>query len=595
MASYFDLPTQQKTGAANIEAVPEEQRKELGCMSFLSPAVTQLLDDLGQEKSDSDSEEGNLSEDETKRIDEHTKKNEPPKTSQTRGSTTQISTTTSPLAPKQGNHSSDKKPARVKSPPARTGGSTSAKHKQPHMARFHSLRSMLFSNTIEDKMKTMSQKDCENEEAAADKWKSQHAQRQMHSRPKTPEKDEQEKEHGIGSRLKTRIRRMTSKEVPTMDSLKEDGPAHDFSDHDSTASSANEAEPYQWKPREADEESINHSDVEDLVRWVSRRDPPSDGEARMSRKAPLMSETRADSEHDSIGNSDVDELVHWVSRKSSGPETKQDHLSGYSDASTESDSDMSREQDSSDEEDADDLVRWISHREGPKAGPVRRNRDGTLNSPKTESCLSYDSDVPELGRWIKRHDGTSGESGATTPVHDLAEEEERGRPRSRDAPTGPQAKGHLTHEDVDDLVRWVSRNDSKQTSPPAHDQETQNLSQQEDAKKQQLGMTVDEGSLSHSDVKELIEHVKATDLSVQGSEPAIETLSSALPETGDLRAMRLRGHESEKSAALDHLKASRGEDKQARPVEDTKKGRKHRESLGDDDVNELIKWVSRKS
>jgi hypothetical protein len=592
MASYFDLPPQQNAAAANIEAVPEEQRKQLGRMSVLSPAVSQLLDDLGEDPSDSGSEEGSLSEPEdTKHPDKLTKRADASKSRHDKGPVTN-QLAKSALSPKREDRSPNSK-----SSPARTG-SGSPRPKQPHMARFHSLRSMLFSNTIEDKMKKMTQEDYEKEEAAANKWKSQHTQRQMPSRPKTPEKDAQGAPSGLGSRLKMSIRRMTTKDVPTMETLNEDGAAHDFSDHGSTASSDGEAEPYQWKPREADEESIDHSDVEDIVRWVSRRDPPSDGEARAS-KATAITLTEADTGHESMGDSDVDDLVHWASRKSLGPVDHHENHTGYSDASTESDSEMVKEDDdSSEDEDADDLVRWVSHRDGPTAGPVRQKRQ-SWNDSQAGSSISYDSDVPELGRWVRRHDGTSGESGATTPARGSLEvpepeEPERGRPRSREGPTRPSPKGHITHEDINELVSWVSRKDSKQQTPLEQDKEVAEIQGQEGRKKKQLGISVDEGSLSHSDVKDLIEHVKHPELAKENSS------KPGNPETSDLVQKRKEERKAEKFAAQDHLKESRDGSKQidredfGTTTEGLKKSRKQRDSLKDDDVDELVKWVSRR-
>jgi hypothetical protein len=573
MASYFELPPQQKAGAENIEAMPEEQRKHLGRMNVLSPAVTQLLDDLGQEDSDSDSEEGTQSETEdTKHVDKLTKRKDSTGLDTTKH-------TKSTLSPEKSERSPTKGSAEHRLTPTRSGGGGSSKPRQPHMARFHSLRSMLFSSTIEGKMKTMTQEDCAREEEAANKWKSQHSQRQMPNRPKTPEKDAQGKAHGIGSRLKTSLRRITTKEVPTMATLNEDGGAHDFSDHGSTASSDNEPEPYQWKPREADEESIDHSDVEELVRWVSRRDPPSDGEARAD-KAPNITLTKADSGHDSIGDSDVDDLVRWASRKSKSPgpeDTRQDLHSGYSDASTESDSELITSHDSSEDEDPDDLVRWISHRDGPTAGPVRQSS----NSPIPQK--RHDSDVPELSSWTTRKDAN------LTPPKPDAEEPERGRPLSREGPARPKPKGHITHDDINDLVKWVSRKDSKQ-SPPEHeeidplrrDSEIDPLQRVEDAKKQQLGMSVDEGSLSHSDVKELIEHVRSSSL-------GDDTPKLGEPERGDLKQFRTSERGVQADAAQEHLNKSRGGNMQEKGESE------HRGSLGDGDVDELVKWVSRKS
>jgi hypothetical protein len=567
MASYFDLPPQQKSGAANIEAVPEDQKKHLGRLNLLSPAVTQLLDNWGSEQSDSDSGEGSLSEKEETIPNKLNKKSRSGK-APLDSSTDFQKPAASLLSPKTTQQSTAKGAVQVKSPPTRASASESSKKSgQPHMARFHSLRSMLFFSNIEDKVKKMSHEDSEKEQAAATKWKNQHDRRQMHGQPKSPGNDAAGEEHGIGSRIKTRIRRMTSKEVPTMTTLNEDGGTHDFSDHDSTVSSNTEYKQYQWKPREADEESIDHSDVEDLVRWVSRRDPPSDGEARAAGKAPLFTVTKDDSDHESIGHSDVDDLVQWVSRKSSGPETEQDDRTGYTDASTESDSDMAKEQDSSDEEDADDLVRWISRRDGPTAGPVRGKQQDNSNTGSSKSHLEEESEVSELGHWIKRHDGSSGTSRTVNPTLDTPEEPERGRPLSRDGPSRPKQKGLVTNNNVNELVHEVSRRDSREQSPRTNDEEGKKLLRKEDAKKKKLGMTVDEGSLSHSDVKDPIEEVKSSDLVLQSLEPTVSAFSAVaqtrIPprpneaETGDLRQHRGNDPQVSEDRASNYLKASR--------------------------------------
>jgi hypothetical protein len=244
------------------------------------------------------------------------------------------------------------------------------------------------------------------------------------------------------------------------------------------------------------------------VTTKASRDAPSDGEGR---KGELV-ETKADSGHESLGNSDVDDLVRYASRRSVpqvGQDTRDQHT-GYSDASTESDSEPEKVS-SEEEENADELVRWISRRDGPGAGPVRRN----LQRPELDSDVEqhYDSDVPELGRWFKRHDGTSGESAATTPVRqsfDETEELERGRPRSRDS-MSTQDKRHMTYEDVDELVRWISRKDSKQQDAPIPESDDlATLKQNDEEKKQEIGMSIDQGSLSHADVEELVAHARKT-------------------------------------------------------------------------------------
>lgn len=514
MASYFDLPPQKAAAAASIDQVPEEERKQLGRMSLMSPAVSQLLEDLGNEHSDSSSEEGNLSEEEDlARLDR--KKSDTSSQSQQdkKNQHAEKAHEPSSLSPKRSSlkSSPSKGSGHVRLPPARPSAGGSAKKKPTHMARFHSLRSMLFQANIEDKMSTATKETCQKEEAAADMWKSQHEQRQMH-RPKTPEKEVPVKD-GITSRLKTSLRRMTSKEVPTLEKIREDGVTVEFDDHASTASSDNEDEPQHspWKQGDGDNESIHHSDVEDLVRWVSRRDPPSDGEAR---KGGIVQTTKEDSGHESLGNSDVEDLVRWVNRRSDTKEGQDHPPTRYSDVSTESDSELV--QNSSEEEEADDLVRWVSHRDGPRAGPVRRD----LERPEldSEGQQHYDSDVPELGRWFKRHDGTSGESGATTPAHERAymvDEEERGRPRSRDSGSSElQQQRHLTNDDVDKLVRWVSRKDSKQQeqSTLENDERIMEWKRQEEEKKKEQQLQPDtqmehRGSLANEDVDELVRWV----------------------------------------------------------------------------------------
>lgn len=501
----------------------------MGRTSLLSPAVIQLLDDLGDERSDSSSEEGSLSE-EADLSNISTKPNNSSRKDhqETQSQCPQTPPVPSSLSPRRGSHhSSPKGSGHVKLPPERAGSGGSAKHKHPHMARFHSLRSMLFSANLQDKMQTATQEDCQREEEAANKWKHQHEKRQMH-RPKTPEKDAQGKD-GLVPRIKTRIRRMTSRDSPTMGQISEDEVTK-FDDNASTASSDAEEEQYRTshRQRDADEESINHSDVEELVRWVSRRDPPSDGEAR---KSKLVERIQESSGHESLGESDVEELVRYASRRSDTKNERQ--RSGYSDVSTESDSELAVH--SSEDEDAEDLVRWISHRDGPHAGPVRRNlQTGDLD---WEVEKHYDSDVPELGRWFKRHDGTSGESAVTTPAHERRnplEEPERGRPRSRAESPVIEQKTHLSHDDVDELVRWVSRRESKQGDVGNDVQVTEFLQQQHE-KQQQLGMTVGQGSLSHSDVQDLVEHARKRS-GDQASEPTPSRPNDA--ETGDLRTLR---------------------------------------------------------
>ncbi|OWY46591.1 hypothetical protein AALT_g2574 [Alternaria alternata] len=592
MASYFDLPPSQKAApAASLDQIPQDQRKQLGRMnSLMSPAVTQILEGLGDDHSDSDSSEGDISEQEEQRSTQHTKKSlEPQRLSQDKqkhiaGQNPRPSS----LSPSRSSLKSGtgKSSIHSKTSSARGSGENSAKprQKQPHMARFHSLRSMLFQQRIEDQMKTVTQEDCQNEQNAADKWHKQHEERQMH-RTGTPEKDSSGKS-GIGSRLRMTVRRMTTKDAGNMEKIREDGAPVEFNDRASTASSDVEGE--QRNPYESDGESIDHSDVEELVRWVSRRDPPSDGERR---KDNSVVEAKEDSGHESLGPSDVDELVRFASRKSDAKETRSinDGHSGYSDASTESDSEL-REVSSDEEEDADDLVRWISHRDGPKAGPVRRNlQRAELDSDVGEH---YESDVPELGRWFKRHDGTSGESAASTPVKetfdDFDEEEQRGRPRSREEIEPIKEKRHITDDDVDELVRWVSRKDSKQQESPVleGDNPIGRLKREEEEKQQQIGMSVDDGSLSQADLPDVVEHARKT----SGGPTNFPPTGPFAVETGDLRVLR----DEKTKAVTPDRDSQRDLDGQRESLDEKKQelGMSHDdESLSHSDVQDLTAHV----
>ncbi|CAN9422043.1 unnamed protein product [Alternaria alternata] len=526
MASYFDLPPSQKAApAANLDQIPQDQRKQLGRMnSLMSPAVTQILEGLGDDHSDSDSSEGDISEQEEQRSTQHTKKSlEPQRLSQDKqkhiaGQNPRPSS----LSPSRSSLKSGtgKSSIHSKTSSARGSGENSAKprQKQPHMARFHSLRSMLFQQRIEDQMKTVTQEDCQNEQNAADKWHKQHEERQMH-RTGTPEKDSSGKS-GIGSRLRMTVRRMTTKDAGNMEKIREDGAPVEFNDRASTASS--DAEGEQRNPYESDGESIDHSDVEELVRWVSRRDPPSDGERR---KDNSVVEAKEDSGHESLGPSDVDELVRFASRKSDAKET-------------------------------------------------RSINDG-------HSGEHYESDVPELGRWFKRHDGTSGESAASTPVKetfdDFDEEEQRGRPRSREEIEPIKEKRHITDDDVDELVRWVSRKDSKQQESTVleGDNPIGRLKREEEEKQQQIGMSVDDGSLSQADLSDVVEHARKT----------IETGDFA-KYSGTKRQRRLP-QDRDSQRDLDGQRESLDEKKQ-------ELGMSHDdESLSHSDVQDLIAHVKK--
>lgn len=496
MASYFELPAQSNAQAAvNIS---EEERKELRGMSLLSPQVSRILDNLQLEDKSSSSdndeedeslesennEESRLSDDDNTKIDDSiSRKSRQAPSSTVHGSKTSARSGT-------------------KSSLGRTAGDKSLKNPRSRMARFQSLRSSIFQANIENNMKKCHQ-EAEVREKAASSWKAQHENRRGYNRPHTPEKSLDEKD-GFGHRIRMKVRRLTSKETPTLANIEEN--TGTLTRRDSTASDDDDTHGDSWRPRQSYESSIDHSDVDELVRWVSRRDPPSDGERGLSDRQATKKE---DSGHESLGQSDIEELVRHASRKSISVEPVVPVHTGYSDESTASDSDLSDEDVGQDEDGLEgSLSRWVSRRDGAMAGPIRQQRSAMQIEPDTDPD---ESDVPEIGRWRTHHDTTSGESIADSSTivkkDDISVlEAKRGRSRER-SPTF-QDKGHLQDDDVDELVRWVSRRDSKQPSNPDIKDEVDDLKRQEDEKKQQLGMTVEDKSLAPEDLDDLLAHVR---------------------------------------------------------------------------------------
>ncbi|KAF3044398.1 hypothetical protein E8E12_010217 [Didymella heteroderae] len=509
MASYFELPAQSNAPAA--PDLPKEEQ-ELRGTGMLTPKVSRILDDLklndkssssdeGEEEensSGSESDEGSRISDDDTKIDDSLSRESRQAPSGTANTVHGSKTTT-----KSGIKG-------IKSSGSATGGDKHLKNPRSHMARFQSLRSTLFQANIENNMKKCHE-EAEAREKAATYWKSQHEKRQGYNRPHTPEKVPNEKD-GFGRRIGMKIRRLTSKEPPTLANIEEN--TGNLTRRESTATD-DEDEPHgdPWKPRQSYESSINHSDVDELVRWVSRRDPPSDGEQRLS---SVEVPKKEDSGHESLGHSDIEELVRHASRKSMAikPVAPMMHT-GYSDESTASDSELSQEED--DQEvgsNEGSLSRWVSRRDGAMAGPVRTQR----SAPQIEPDTGSDSDVPEIGRWRTHHDDTSGESINGSAGSGIARKDdvsvlEAARGRSRERSPKLQDKGHLKNDDIDELVRWVSRRDSKQASNPDVKDDLAQLKHQEEEKTQKLGMTIEDKSLDHDDLDDLLAHVRGRQMS----------------------------------------------------------------------------------
>jgi hypothetical protein len=495
MSSYFDLPPRGSKAAA--PAALEANVKDIGTpgrYGLMTPQISTILDDMElEDKSDSEDDETNVSDDNST-SDKNTENQRPThqadKTKLTNSDLRKAATSPLPSA-------SDKHGPKTSSSGLRPGP------KGAHLARFQSLRTMLFSSHIQDNMEK--QKEQQKKEEAEQKWKQDHENRKGYERPKTPEKEKDEKERGVLRRMGSKLKRLGSKDVATMGTLKEG----EVADHVSTASSDNDDD-----AARRGSEDMNDSDIEDLKRWISRRDPPSDGEARLKSKIQLQntstqvmqpSKESTESGHESLGNSDVDGLVQWVNRKeeqrtpshqqpspkeaASAIGTEKDKtLSGrdYSSVSTESDSEFepARKQTMNDD-DVDDLVRWISHKEGPIAGPVRNSGSpsSSKSQPRKQTQLNTElsstgsshsqssssdegDDTAELMSWVTRKNKPSGESdgadkSATSsplPQSDQLSPETESEPKSL---TNRGKSATLTGDDVDDLVQWVSKKNAE--------------------------------------------------------------------------------------------------------------------------------------
>ncbi|KAJ4295564.1 hypothetical protein N0V90_007577 [Kalmusia sp. IMI 367209] len=449
-SSYFDAQPAKAQPPAALLDIPEGS--DLAKMSLLSPQVSRILDDLElQEKSSSEDESASLSEDSNRDKDASDDRKSRRDLAEQDHGIRKAQTSPLPRGSKQ---------TQAQNQQSHQPGLNSPKH--PHLARFHSLRSMLFSSHIEDNIQKCNE--TKMQEQAEAKWKAEHDLRRGLNRPKTPESQSPSRE-GLVKRMTGGLKRMASKNSPPpMAKIPEDNV--------STASDDEEQD-------NSNEEDINHSDIEDIVRWVSRRDPPSDGEARKLQDGNASQVSKTDSGHESLGNSDVDELVRWVSRREE-PEGKGPHKDSeskpedvhhrYSDASTQSDSEVETRQtreESMNQDDVDELVRWVSRRDGPNAGPVRNNKAAHDSSSRSEA---QDSQAEELARWAFKQDDMSGESLEASkdslPVMGEHAKDRKSAPIvgsrlkrevSHTKPAAMESETALTHDDVDELVEWVTR------------------------------------------------------------------------------------------------------------------------------------------
>jgi hypothetical protein len=457
MASYFDLPPQ-SAAPADVLKIQGDEYKGLG---LLSPQVSRILDDFDFEDGSS-SDEGEEEEEEPKPATRTT-----PSNNKTTTTTTKFQP--SPRRSRLGSVElvpedfPPSPPALAESGPQATAASSSpapkkdkaSKPRHANMERFKSLRSVLFLSKIEDNMNKMYHEEQTRTDAAQD-WRAQHDKRQGLNRPATPDKekkkDETEKETakdtGLTTRVATKIRRMASHGTPTMEQIPEStAPTR----RDSTATDTDDDDdgPPLSIPSSSASEEEEEEDA-DIIRWTTLADPPSGSDASHA-ASPALAPT------------DIPSLLQHVRRLSLPSQPAAVHFSTSgshdSDESTASDSDDAAVE--SEDEDADELVRWVSRRDGALAGPVRAPAASTTAA--ADGADRDDEDVTELNPWTarsppsQRRGRTAERSGSVS----------RSRSRAREAKalmesgTKTGTKKGLCDADVDELVQWVSRRDSK--------------------------------------------------------------------------------------------------------------------------------------
>jgi hypothetical protein len=516
MASYFDVQPPSKATAEPLD-VPEDH--PLKSMGMLTPQVSRILDDFDwEERSGSDEEPS----DGEKSLSEDSDLQDPDKQRKAQSSS-----------------SPGSKHVTIEPPPRPLGVAQRQRH--PHLARFHSLRSMLFSSKIEEEK--IKHDEARAKAEAEEKWRAEHEQRKGWNRPKTPESPKGSPiKESFTHRMGDKLRRITSKEPPTMKGIMEEN------DNESTASSDNDDQPVESTRmhHSSDADSVNHSDVEDLARWVSRRDPPSDGEIRRTNTRVAG---HVDSGHESLGQSDVEDLVAHVNRKFSDPkeEVEATPKYDYADASTEEDSEAGvPRKDTIGDEDADELVRWISHKEGPNAGPVRKVGRSEKPANLNDTQKVYGSNAPELTGSVIGKEDPSGESDLPTDENAPPKSEHKGN-------LSEEERGSLAPNDVDELISWMGRNHSKSPRAEISDEELRGRSP----------IREDSAPMTHEVEDKLTRTVSRREANAEDE------------EARDDGILKWKREEVEKKSAL---------------------GMKHEnDSLQSADVDELVRWVGQKS
>jgi hypothetical protein len=469
MTSYFDLKPRPKGRIAELADLPTGESNEgFRRDRLLSPQVSRILDDLddGSSSGDSDTVSDASGEGDEGAVDEKGDSSDTPKVEALH----QIRFDPSPA-----------KEAKEQRPLPRLS-------RHPRLERFVSLRSSLLSSHIADNMSKI-------EQEQGGKWMAEHEGRKRANTSKDARQMANTSKEGshsarrnsekgtLAHRMGKSLRKLTGSNVPTLKGIREGTEPSSSSSNEKSAPTEDSGK----------RDSGHASGDDELLRWTSQVDPPSDGSSGHKRKGKGSKHAKEShppkSGHDGLEAEDVDELVHWLSKQpkptQEASESQNNQTKDPSRASTEADSDedASSVQDFADE-DINGLVRWISQNRKINEGYHKANQNtptpklqqhdstqsgGSRRSQRAERPISEystatqedrasilgDDDVPELIRTVTR-DECSHDDEKKREAAILRWKIEKERQESHGKPD-KQHQGELSEEDIDELVKWVSR------------------------------------------------------------------------------------------------------------------------------------------
>ncbi|KAF2276893.1 uncharacterized protein EI97DRAFT_433114 [Westerdykella ornata] len=385
MASYFDVKPRPKH-TTTLQAV--ENNDGSPRPSLLSPQVSRIIDELGDDSSSSSSDSD--SSDETiKRKPASTKK-----TAKRVASPHQATPSSSSRSP-SGTPTGNAPLPRLK--------------RHPRLERFVSLRSSLFSSHIAEKVSK-----CEAEQKSD--MATQHEPRKssrLASGGETPPADiERPERKPLVHRMGDTLRRITSRDAPTVRKGKEEESDTGGSKvrRDSAMTPGEEHQKRELGDRNdsgEEDRCLSESHIEGLVRLVSASDSASSPKGQ-PQDSPLSGQFQEPAEGprgQGVRKKDADDKAQQMSTEADKAEHRD-----YDDISTESDSEGG---DSAlDYEDVEELVQWVSRSNDPNAEPgdpiINRQALGrNFLAQRYVDNLTEETNTPDMERSILHEDEAS--------------------------------------------------------------------------------------------------------------------------------------------------------------------------------------------